>query len=332
MNQSEIGVIQKTKNNKRRAILPKECSVKKPTTSPSSNVKPAKKLVLPKITEQELHLLSQSSSAINIPSQQPVALSETNEINPVAVSSTQSKENYLKYLAREFFLDCRQRLGVETFKSLLFVFENFSRSQSARDGSNTACNELINCIYNFIKTDQRLCAKFSAFLVGHQSLKLNLFDQTIQYEKSFDFLSKLDACVTNRCAFKKLVQLIIANSAIMNETDKLSNKIDEIKMRLKTITKNNHGIQADYDGLFDVRLNNTNHNGEHVYECISLVDDEDVQETKLANDQQFEFIDLTKCYYQNSHEITVKTNAKSGTSTTAKQIKSTGNCQKVTKK
>jgi hypothetical protein len=300
-------VIQKSKN-KRKAILPKEPLVKlhlsqAKTNSPGGG-KSSKKLVLPKLNDEILNsqLNAAPSTAASIQQQQQTNEHANDKLLVHSQHNSSAKENFLKNLAREFFLDCKQRLDFKTYKNLLQILVDHHHERSSTSG----LADCITLIHNSIKQDERLCSKFSAFLALEQSLKLNLFDQTLQYEKSFEFLMKLDSFVTNKCALKKIIQMIIANATITNETDKLSNKIDEIKARLKTITKNNQFFIAEFDYLFDQRLANP----EPVYESISLVDDLDEEPLRHVNDS-CEFIDLTKAFSSYETAAFVKSNKSS---------------------
>ena len=125
---------------------------------------------------------------------------------------------------------------------------------------------LLNFIYDLIKEDRNLCNKFSAFLTSESSLSYDLQMQAIQYEKCFEFFNKLELFIPNKCTFKKLINLIIASSNFSHESDTCLNKIEEIKAKIKTITKNNPLINYELAYMFDQRYVNL----EPAYEKISL--------------------------------------------------------------
>lgn len=126
---------------------------------------------------------------------------------------------------------------------------------------------ILDYIYDLIKADKNLCNKFSAFLTSEYSLMYDLQMQTIQYEKCFEFFTKLELFVTNKCTFKKLINLIISSSNFSHESDTCMNKIDEIKARIKAITKNNPLVNYELEYMFDQRYVNL----EPAYEKVSLV-------------------------------------------------------------
>jgi hypothetical protein len=178
-----------------------------------------------------------------------------------------NKQNLINFLARDFFLDCKQRLDLNSFRSLLGILGDF-KGQSNNSEQPDNQKQLLNSIYDLIKNDKNLCNKFSAFLTCENALGYNLLEQSIQYEKCYEFFHKLDLLIPNKCSFKKLLQsTIIANSdLLLTETDTFSAKIEEIKSRIRTITKNNPLINLELDYLFDQRFVNL----EPVYEKVSL--------------------------------------------------------------
>ena len=96
--------------------------------------------------------------------------------------------------------------------------------------------------------------------------------------------------IPNKHAFKRLIQSIISCSN--SESDKISNKLEEIKTKIKLVTKNNALINIELDYLFDQR----NTNLQPVYEKISLVKNEG-EDSAMINTfvikTDEEFIDLT---------------------------------------
>jgi hypothetical protein len=185
----------------------------------------------------------------------------------------ESKESLIRHLAKEFFLDCKQRMDSVSYRKMLNILAANTANEvvmpffsSKRDTRSQKI--LLNSIYELIKADKTLCNKFAAFLCVENALRFNLFNQTIQYEKCYEFLNKLELLVANKCAFKTLIQLIINTSTIITEQGKMSTKIDEIRNKLKSVTKNNQFLIYEFDYLFDQRFSNF----EPVYETLSLVD------------------------------------------------------------
>lgn len=207
------------------------------------------------------------------------------DLNKISDSYDLSRNNHIAYLAKEFFLDCKQRLDSSTFKNLLNLLNSHKLNNTNDNFEWTAENfELLQKVFDLIKEDKALSYKFSAFLTKEYAFKFGLFDQTLQYEKSFNFLNKLESYLPNKYAFKKLIQSIITSTnSQLTPNDTISNKIDEIKSKIKSITKNNPTINLELDNLFDKRLLNI----EPVYESINLTDD-------IGHcDAHEEFIDLT---------------------------------------
>ena len=105
----------------------------------------------------------------------------------------------------------------------------------------------------------------------------------------------------NKCAFKKLIQFISASCNSTYEMDTVSHKIEEIKSKIKSITKNNDYLNFELDYLFDQRWANL----EPTYEKISLVHCTPKPDSSCAadvpqsivRDDKFtheEYIDLTR--------------------------------------
>lgn len=97
--------------------------------------------------------------------------------------------------------------------------------------------------------------------------------------------------MANKCALKKLLQMIAnASSAIAEEgAVKMSGKLDEIRAKLKTVTRNNQTLMHDFERLFDQRLAID----EPVYEIVSLVDI-DAPTPVTVNGRVAELVDLTE--------------------------------------
>jgi hypothetical protein len=167
------------------------------------------------------------------------------------------------HLAREFFLDCRQRLDNDTFVRLL---NTIIRTQSSSADAD-CCSSFLDDIYKLIKHDQNLLNKFSAFLTCEKALYYDLLTQACQYEKCFDFFHKLELLIPNKLTFKKLLQSIISNCNFSSETGTVFTKLEEIKSKLKSIGKNNSFMNFELEYLFDQRYANL----EPIYESLSLV-------------------------------------------------------------
>lgn len=102
-----------------------------------------------------------------------------------------SKKSLVKFLAKDFLTDCRQRLDIDSFKKLLILLKTHLDSHNVQGEFKenfTALEE----IYQLIKADLNLCNKFSAFLTSKTALYFGLFTQFNQYEKCYDFLQKLE--------------------------------------------------------------------------------------------------------------------------------------------
>jgi hypothetical protein len=188
-----------------------------------------------------------------------------------------NRKNLFSHLAKDFLLDCKQRLDFNSYKILLNHLNDYNKEDQN--------DEILDHIFELIKKDKNLCTKFSAFLTSENSIKYDLFIQTQQYEKTYEFLNKLELFIPNKLAFKKLLQTFIASSNIENET--ISSKIDEIKAKIKQTLKNNAFINMELDYLFDQRHANL----EPTFEKISLLD-ENSNNTSRVNLEN-EFIDLT---------------------------------------
>jgi hypothetical protein len=180
-------------------------------------------------------------------------------------------KDQLKFLDKyfqnsHFSLDCRQRLEANSFRLLLNKLNEHMQNPDLSENQKS----ILDYIYELIKADKNLCNKFSAFLTSEYSLIYDLQMQTIQYEKCFEFFNKLELFITNKCTFKKLINLIISSSNFSHESDTCMNKIDEIKARIKAITKNNPLINYELEYMFDQRYVNL----EPSYEKISLLNKE----------------------------------------------------------
>jgi hypothetical protein len=79
--------------------------------------------------------------------------------------------------------------------------------------------------------------------------------------------------VPNKYAFKKLVQKIVSSVNYLTDADTPTTKIEEIKTKVKEITKNNGIVNMELDYFFDQRLSNM----QSSYEKITLLD------SKLSN-------------------------------------------------
>lgn len=208
-----------------------------------------------------------------------------------AFSQTRCRQNLMQFIAKEFLTDSRQRLDFNTFKRLLELFSQRNLKDSNDETSFEENIKELNEIYQLIKSDFNLCNKFSAFLTSETALHFGIFTQYCQYEKCFEFLQKLEILIPNKCTFKKLVQSITAACNTSYESETVANKIEDIKSKIKTVTKNNALIDIELDYLFDQRWTNL----KPVYEKINLAD-EPIEEIKMeyhVRDLAGEYIDLT---------------------------------------
>ena len=245
-----------------------------------------------------------------------------------------NKQNLTNYLAKDFFLDCKQRLDLNSFKSLLAILNEYksqTKNNHEQIESQQQQKQLLNSIYNLIKTDRNICNKFSAFLTCENALTFDLLEQSIHYEKCYEFLHKLDLLMPNKCSFKKLLQsTIIANSdLLLTETSTFSTKIEEIKSRIRTITKNNPLINLELDYLFDQRFVNL----EPVFEKVSLTHatDLELKKSDVALFLNQEFIDLTQANNNLTGGNSTSFGIKAKTNLDSKLIKTAGKGLATTK-
>ncbi|CAF0880957.1 unnamed protein product [Brachionus calyciflorus] len=330
-NKFTLGTIHKSKN--KRSVLPKAEVIQLYINNSAIGNKTKIKQVLPKFSNNEIlnHINSNSApqqinnlnetvdanpndsnktSTINKKS-----IKETKKINLVnSVLSEQdngfdytikNKQNVLINLAREFFLDCKQRLDTKSFHILLTYLSDYDLKKVTYQNDEELKN-LICKIYDLIKLDRNLCNKFSAFLISETALQFNLITEAIQHEKTYEFFQKLELMIPNKAAFKKLLQSIISLSNFSSEIDTTVSKIDYIKSKVKSVTKNNALINFDLDFLFDQR----NANLEPVYEKISLVESREPKELR-ENDKEYrqqdeEYIDLTTSFTNNINKKSTK--------------------------
>jgi hypothetical protein len=152
---------------------------------------------------------------------------------------------------------------------------------------------ILDAVYEIIRNHRFLCNKFAAFLTAEHAMHYDLFSQTLHYERCYEFFDKLDQTVTNKSALKKLLQLMAnAPSTIAEEpgVEKMGVKLDEMRAKLKTVTRNNHALMSEFERLFNQRMVLD----EPVYETISL-DGVDAAPLPLVVDGQVvELVDLTK--------------------------------------
>jgi hypothetical protein len=294
-NLTRLTSIQKSKN--KRTVLPKSSLIQVFLDSDtsswlSSNKKKQSSKILPKLNNQQLlntinsvNLKSLSTDSIpkiieKLPTQRInltkiSSKSSLNSSNDVANTNQSnylinSRQNLITFLAKEFFLDCKQRLDLNSYKQLLNLLNDYQSTEKSNDHEVNEQKDLIHSIFFLIKDDMSLLAKFSAFLTGENALHYDLFEQSIQYEKCYDFFQKLDMLMPNKCAFKKLLQstlCVCSNLVLMNEYQTYTKKIDELKTKIKTHTKNNPQIIAELEYLFDQRHVNI----EPVHEKLRIV-------------------------------------------------------------
>lgn len=150
---------------------------------------------------------------------------------------------------------------------------------------------MLDQVYAIIRTHHALTHKFAAFITPEHALRYDLFAESLHYERCYEFMSKLEQTLPgNKCALKKLLQMMAnASSAIAEEgAIKMSVKLDEIRAKLKTVTRNNQTLMHEFERLFDRRLAVD----EPVLELISLVDAE-APTPVTVNGRVVEIVDLT---------------------------------------
>lgn len=144
----------------------------------------------------------------------------------------------------------------------------------------------LDLIYQIIRNDFNLCNKFSAFLTSEYAVHFDLFMQSMQYEKTYNLLQKLEIFIPNKCTLKKLVQSIQTTSELsLVESDQFKQIIDDVKVKISASTKNNQFICDELEYLFDQRKANL----QPVYEKINLCERERM--SRLIDE---EFVDLTQ--------------------------------------
>jgi hypothetical protein len=230
--------------------------------------------------------------------------SQEDGTNEAAFTKSKSQENVIKFLAKEFLSDCKQRLDSDSFRRILKLLKEFESNEFKNEIEIENKDQIdstsitLSSIYEIIKTDSNLLNKFSAFITPENSLKYDLHMQTLQYEKCIALLNKLELFVPNKSAFKKLIQSIIVSSTEYSDQETTRTKIEELKAKINMITKNNPLIIYELDYLFDQR----NVNLQPVYEEISLVDSLS-DFSKQANDSLNEQLDLDPSIYLNEELI-----------------------------
>lgn len=276
-------LIQIQKAKYKRNVLPKS-EIIQLYLNPSIGSNSKNKVVLPKFSNNDLaaHLRNGETHLTgriqeNHESKEKFSSNEENE------DSGKSMEKILSNLAHEFILDCKQRLDSENFNSLLLLLDKYNSAESKNDLSSKELSTFLYKIFGLINKDNNLCQKFSAFLTDEYAMEFNLLLEANQYEKTLDFVKKLELVIPNRSTFRKLLQSLISLGNYSSSMDTSLGKMEYIKTKIRSVTKNNALVNIDLDHLFDQRFVNI----ETVYEKISLAQ----SDLKYSPDQ--EFIDLT---------------------------------------
>ncbi|RMZ93078.1 hypothetical protein BpHYR1_011481, partial [Brachionus plicatilis] len=217
---------------------------------------------------------------------------ETKKLNSVLYEQensgyVESMKKILSNLALEFILDCKQRLDSENFFTLLSLLNKDSIGYRA-DLNSKDLKIFLYQIFDLIKTDSILCQKFSSFLTNEYAMEFNLVLEANQYEKTLDFLQKLELLIPNRSTFRKLLQSIISLGNFSSSMDTSISKMEYIKSKIRSLTKNNALVNIDLDHLFDQRFANV----EPIYEKISLAE-ANLENFSTSTLVDQEFIDLT---------------------------------------
>lgn len=278
----------------KRNVLPKSEIIQLylNTSVGSSSVK--NKIVLPKFSNNDL-----TTHLNNSETNQNLTESENNGLFDPKISSKEIKgsnednndygknrEKILSNLALEFILDCKQRLDSENFSYLLSILDKHDSNEIKNQLDSKDMKKILYKIFNLIKKDTNLCQKFSVFLIDEFAMEFNLVLEANQYEKTLEIFQKLELLIPNRSAFRKLLQSLISLANFSSNMDTSFGKVEYIKSKIRSATKNNALVNIDLDHLFDQRFVNI----EPMFEKISLIE---TNLKKLSNSTDHEFIDLT---------------------------------------
>ena len=172
----------------------------------------AHQITNPSLLEQETSGQAQGSSTAS----QTIGPASINSNSDASCQSSEIRQ-LVKHLAREFLVDCRQRLDNDSFTKLLNILCSVVKKESLPctniDSAALPSDHMeidvelqpseeettLVDIYKLIRRDKNLLNKFSAFLTCEQALHFDLFPQTCQYEKCYDFFHKIE--VTRDCSF-----------------------------------------------------------------------------------------------------------------------------------
>ena len=204
----------------------------------------------------------------------------------------------LKHLAKDFLQNCKHSLDETEFEYLISKLVNIDESKL---NDRIFVNNLIDDLFNIVKKNNQLKLNFCAFLSSENSIVYNLFMQSLQYEKTNDFIEIIETFISNKCSMKRLLQSIIStcssNLPITNDNNFLKQCqhyqqqqiINELKAKVKSSTKNNPLVSHNLDYLFDQQFTNI----KPQYESVSLI-----KETALFENNEdrflYENVDLSK--------------------------------------
>ena len=294
MQQSNDSLKTLQKPKYKRNVLPKSEIIQLYLNSSvgSSNVK--NKVVLPKFSNNDLtgHLNNSETNHNFLESENyglfdpKLSSKEIKSSNEESNDYGKNREKILSNLALEFILDCKQRLDSENFCALLTILDKYNSFETKSQLDSKEMRSILYKIFELIKKDNNLSQKFSVFLIDEYAMEFNLVLEANQYEKTLEFFQKLELLIPNRSAFRKLLQSLISLASFSSNMDTSFGKLEYIKSKIRSATKNNALVNIDLDHLFDQRYVNI----EPIYEKISLTEQ---NSKKFSNSIEQEFIDLT---------------------------------------
>jgi hypothetical protein len=205
----------------------------------------------------------------------------------------------LKHLAKEFLQNCKQSLDETEFEYLISKLVNIEETKLS---DKVFVKNLTDDLFKIIKRNNQLKLNFCAFLSSENALVYNLFMQSLQYEKTNEFIEIIETFISNKCSMKRFLQSIIStcssNLPITNDNNFLKQCqhyqqqqiINEIKTKVKSSTKNNPLVSHNLDYLFDQQFTNI----KPQYESVHLI--KEIPNIDSLNDDLllYEHVDLSK--------------------------------------
>ena len=281
----------------------------------NSNNKTAKSIAnnqdnnLPTIEINDLN--SPSSNLIKKNNKKEVTLKEIRQycllntnFNNNTVKNKKAYE-YIKYLANEFLHKCKQLLDEKQFEALITQLGNIDESKL---DDKLTVNSIITELYKSVQKNNELKLIFCAFLSNGNAMNHDLFLQSLQYEKTNEFIEMLEKFISNKCSMKRLLQSIIStcSSNLPITNDNVAMKecqhyqqqkiINDIKAKVKSSTKNNPLVSHELDYLFDQQFTNI----KPKYEKVSLIKENQIvnneanTKIKIEDELFYEYVDLSK--------------------------------------